>query len=294
MSEERGPAGKDPTERLPLRPRSIGAAAPRGNDVYEFYVRARSHPSVLGRISGAFGRRNVDILGSHSTVSEDRSIGEILFYAELAHATVKAEDLLEELLHAAAVLEVKMAPKNRRYLEELAFPPTVDGTYRAMIFPTEWWVSLAEMMCERYGTAGSALLHEEGLSAGKSLAGRFRDRVPDSDRALFRENLCLASQAAGLGLVTIEPTEPRDGDASFHLVVREGTWGDRKEHSPKEGQFLVGLLRGAMEKIHGKEYAVTGLMWHDDVLAFDLVVVLPSDSLANQGEPASETPPGKA
>ncbi len=279
--------------RSDWRPRSIGAAAPRGNDVYEFYVRARSHPSVLGSISGVFGRRNVDILGCHSTVSDDRSIGEIIFYVELAHATVRAEEMLEELQKEVDVLEAKMAPKNRRYLEEMSFPPTVDGKYRAIIFPTDWWVSLAEMMCERYGSAGSALLHEEGLSAGKSIVDRFRDRVPDSDRPLFRENLCLASQAAGLGLVKIEPTDgPRGRNASFHVVLRDGPWGERKEHSPKEGQFLVGFLRGAMEKIHEKEYSVTGLIWQDEALAFDLVEALPSGSPASPGAP-SEMPPAE-
>ncbi len=274
-----GPSGRPPRsdpdasrapEPAPFLPRSVGSSAPAGQKVYEFFVRIHSRVSVGGRLLALFAERNVDVLGLFGQTEEDRLTAGLVIYADFGAAPEDPFALAELLRRQEFVIEVRVASKERMFLEEMTFPPTGDGQYRVLIFPTEWWSSLVRGLVDQYGSAAGSILHEQGVNAGRTQVGHATSRVQAVDRALLVELLRTVGRTSGWGLFEIEedPTEVRE---RFRIAIRGGPW-PANEPFPVEGcQFVVGFLRGALQVISETALVVRDLTYDQGTLRFELV-----------------------
>ncbi len=276
----------DPAGPLPMYARSIGTAAPPGSDVYEVFVRIRSRVSIGGQLFALLAEANVDVLGIFGQVDDDRLNGNLILYADYAQSKREPGAFLDLLRRQEYVVDARLAYKGRLFLEEMAFPPTSDGEHRVLIFPVEWWSSLVSGLVQQYGTATGAILHEQGLNAGRAHVHQVVARVPSADRELFLATLRAAGRTSGWGIFEIDEEGTAGGPEILRIVVREGPWVSTSPFSLEGCQFTVGFLRGALQEICRTDLVVRGLRYGRGALRFELVGVEPRPA-----EPTRLAPP---
>lgn len=254
--------------------RSLGVSAPKGSDVHEVYLKVRSRPSVLGKISNVFGSRGADILGVHAQVSDDKQTGDLILYVEMGGAKGSIKDVVSELKKQDFVIDVRSEDRNRVYFDAFSFPLTSGGHRRVFALDGSGWAALVKSLLQKFGTAGSAILHDEGVSFGRQLADRTsgRFRTPP-DRALLVENMRSLFRASGLGVLQVDAkNEGRLRASIADPAVLLG--GD----DSLTDDFLVGVVRGALEKIYGKEFRVEKPGRKAEAITFELVEGRPGAS----------------
>lgn len=248
----------------PVIPRSLGISSPEGKDVYEFFIIVKSRPSILGKISDLFGGNDVDILSAHAQVSDDKSKGFIIIYAEMSGSKVSAQELCQALKEKDFVIDVSYDQKNTFFFESMLFPITSGGHYRVFTIGIIEWTRLVKSFHERFGSAAASLLYDEGINVGKGMVeriiGRFQSRPSNS---VLIENLKLLFRASGFGILDLK----QDGDnivckVSYPLVSGKENTTDH---------FSIGIISGALSRINGSNYSVRDASFEDDALVFLLV-----------------------
>jgi len=245
-------------------PRSLGIASPDGQEIYELYVAVQSKPSVLARIATILGERNIDILAGSMQCSDDKRTGYDVFYLEMAGAKVTPQELVELLKKLDFVQDAQIQPKSKVRFETMMFPLTRSGHTRVFVLSSNGWFALVNSILTTFGTAGGVILHNEGVSVGAEIV--------ESIRALFRapvgsdlemDNLRAYFSAVGLGVLQI--TGDRKGTkVRIEQPVTSG------QKIPVADQFLVGVVRGAVNRIYAEEYVVKNLTFKDETIVFDL------------------------
>jgi hypothetical protein len=246
-------------------PRSLGISSPDGREIYELYVSVQSKPSVLARIASILGEKNVDILAGNMQCSDDKRTGYDVFYLEMADATVTPQELVETLKKLDFVQDAQIEPRSRVRFETMMFPLTRSGHTRVFVLSSNGWFALVNSILTTFGTAGGVILHNQGVSVGAEIV--------ESIKALFRtpagselemENLKAYFAAVGLGALQIAG-DRKGMKAKIEQPVTSG------QKIPVVDQFLVGVVRGAVNKIYSEDYVVKNLTFKDETIAFDLV-----------------------
>ncbi|MHB8567727.1 MAG: hypothetical protein ACYC7D_14660 [Nitrososphaerales archaeon] len=231
--------------------RSLGISAPKGKNVFEFYIVSKSTSSALARISDIFAQKNVDVLGAHVQTSDNGQKKFVIFYAEMAGSTVKADEIVRLLSREEFVHHVDAQPRNRIFFEANMFPPTSGGHYRVFVMGAESWIRIISSLKQQFGSAGDSILHTEGVSAGEGIAKGIVARVINEDVGEMKlENLKAAFRASGFGILDLEGNEDR-----FHVTIGESIAAteDLIDH------FAVGMVVGALEQLFSSKYVVSGI-----------------------------------
>jgi hypothetical protein len=245
-------------------PRSLGISSPDGEDIYELYVAVQSKPSVLARIATMIAEKKIDILAGNLQCSDDKRIGYDVFYLEMAGATVTPQELVAALKKLEFVQDAKIEPRSRVRFETMMFPLTRSGHTRVFVLSSNGWFALVNSILTTFGTAGGVILHNQGVSVGvevvESIKALFHSPV-GSD--LEMDNLKAYFAAVGLGVLHVTG----DRKAMKVKIEQPVTSGQK---IPVVDQFLVGVVRGAVNKIYTEDYVVKNLALKGESLAFDL------------------------
>jgi glycine cleavage system regulatory protein len=264
--EERGVAETE----VPIAgfmPRSLGISVPEGKDVYEVYLRVRSTPSILGKVSNLFGSKNIDILGVHGQVSGDKKFGDLIFYVDVGGSTASTAEVIDELERQSFVVSATSHPRNSVYFEANTFPLTSGGHYRVFVLGANGWASLVKSMLDRFGSGGKFLLREAGVAFGREMVSGIGSRFSSADSAVLIDNLKALLRASGLGLMEITGDRVRN---RLMVEIKEPVI------SPDGGatttdDFLIGAVKGAVSKIYSRDYKVARESYRDKTLAFELL-----------------------
>jgi len=253
-----------PTEPVP---RSLGISAPAGRDVYEVRLRVKSKPSILGKISNIFGSRNVDILGVHGQVTDDKKHADLIFYLEAGSSTVPMASVVDELKGQDFVVGVDSHSRNRVYFEAGSFPLTSGGHYRVFAISAEAWAALVRAILQEFESGGKVILREEGAALGKEVVRGISKRFASPDASVLIDNLKALFRASGLGLLEVVET---GGTARFVVTIREpavcaGSSGTTVD------DFLIGVVRGAIGEIYSRGYKAKDESCKDRTMAFELL-----------------------
>lgn len=210
------------------------------------------------------GRWNIDILGAHVQVSDDRRVGHNLFYVEMADSDHNVDELTDLLKRQDFVIEVRAEPRKRVYFESMFFPITSGGHYRVFALGGNEWAALVRSFVEKFGSAASSLLYQEGVSVGKSIAESVGLRFAEKpDGKTLVENFTALFRASGYGILRLS------GDKEgFHVVIEEPVVSLSEEKVTDN--FVVGIVAGALGKIYSRSYAVEDLSFEDSNIAFRL------------------------
>ena len=246
--------------------RSLGISAPDGEDDYELYLRVKSKPSVLGRVSSLVGSKGVDILWMNGQASDDKQTADFYMFMEMSAATLSASELVAELKKQDFVLEARSQKRDRVYFEGFAFPLTSGGHRRVMVLDALGWTGLVKNVLGKFGSAGQSMLHDEGAAFGQEVAERLLKRLADPEPAQVLDNLKALVKASGLGLVEI--SEVDDGE-SFRVSITESILR-QGDGAKLTDDFLAGIIRGAIGRAYGGEYWVNGTRLEGERMVFEL------------------------
>ncbi len=249
--------------------RSLGISAPAGRDVHEVYLRVKSYPSVLGKISNLMGERKVDILSVSGQVADDKKTARLIFYVEMGSAASSIEELEGALRKQEFVLDVITRPRNRMYFEDIMFPLTSGGHYRVFTVGARSWVSLVKQLLEKFGSGGKAILQEEGVAVGEEMVDRIGNRFEKADKEILLDNLIGLFRGSGLGLLEIKSGGSSGERSSFRIAIREPAAAE--SDAPILDDFLVGVVKGAISKILSKDLRVKDAAYEDGKITFELV-----------------------
>ncbi len=253
---------------MSVPPRSLGVTAPEGMNVYEVYIKVSSRPSILGKISDIMGQRNIDIIGAHVQVSDDKKLGFILLYLEMGNAKSSIDEVLATLKEQDYVQEVKAEARNEIFFEGIMYPLTSGGHYKVFTLGTSIWSAIVKSLYDMFGQTAGFVLRNEGNSAGKAavkrIEGRFTTRgMKIPDKKVLLENVKAFCRASGLGLVEIDGDAPRlKVTISSSLVSGQGDMAD---------DFMIGLVKGAIEQVYGLNFLVENLEFDKGQLSFEVV-----------------------
>jgi len=255
---------------MSVPPRSLGVTAPEGINVYEVYIKVSSRPSILGKISDIMGQRNIDIIGAHVQVSDDKKLGFILLYLKMGNAKSSIDEVLDTLRKQDYVHEVVAEARNDVFFERIMYPLTSGGHYKVFTLGTSIWSAIVKSLYDMFGQTAGFVLRNEGNSAGKAavkrIEGRFTTRgmrIPD--KKVLLENVKAFSRASGLGLVEIDGEAPRlKVTVSSSLVSSQNDMID---------DFMIGLVKGAIEQVYGLNFLVENLEVDKGQLRFEVASV---------------------
>lgn len=253
-------------------PLALGITAPRGRDVWELYIEVESRPSILGRVTDALGAHNIDILGSHVQVSDDRKVGHLLLFVEMQGADVDAEKVMKEFRAMPFVLDMRAESKRKIIFASQMFPLTSGGHYRGFFIGASSWAALLNTISAEFGSGGDVILQAEGESVGREVAVKVRDKLSrdgepgaSSDDAAVLENVKAVFRADGLGLLDLSVGS---GGGTVDASISEAATAVESDHHVDH--FLVGFVRGALEGVFSATYSVEGLRLECGKIVFSL------------------------
>lgn len=255
----------DSSEKVDLMHRSLGIACPEGKEIYELYVAVDSKPSVLARVASALAEKNIDVLTGSIQCSDDRLSGYDIFYVEMSEATVTPTELVHALKKLPFVKDVKIESKSEIKFENMMFPLTRSGHTRVFVISADGWAALVDSILSTFGTAGAVILHNQGVSVGGEIVDSIRSLLhPPIKRDSEMANLKAYFGAVGLGLLEVSGDQK-----AMKVTIDHPVTPDKK--SPGVDQFLVGMVRGAIAKIHAHDYVVQNLAFVAGKIHFNLV-----------------------
>ncbi len=243
----------------------MGITAPEGSDVYEFYMKVKSKPSVLGRVSNLVGSKGIDILWMTGQASDDKQTADFFFFAEMCSSTASHSEVVEELRKQDFVLEARSHRLDRVYFEEFAFPLTSGGHRRVMVLDAVGWARLVKNFLDRFGSAGQSILHEEGVAFGQEVADRLQKRL-DAEPGQVVQNLKALVRASGLGLLEVAEVEKGE---RFTVSISDSVLC-QGEGEKLADDFLAGVVRGAIGRTYGRDFWVSGTRFEGDDMVFEL------------------------
>ena len=253
-------------------PLALGITAPRGSDVWELYIETESRPSILGKVSDALGAHDIDIIGSHTQVSDDRTVGHLLLFVEMQGADVDAEKVVKELRAMPFVLEARAESKRKVIFESQMFPLTSGGHYRGFFIGASSWAALVRTISAEFGSGGDVILQAEGESVGREVAVKVREKLAKdgepgagSDDAAVLENVKAVFRADGLGLLDVSVGS---GGRTVDASISEAATTAKSDHHVDH--FLVGFVKGALEGVFSANYSVEKLRLEGGKIAFSL------------------------
>src|SRR5579875_843689 len=242
-------------KEMSVPPRSLGVTAPEGMNVYEVYIKVSSRPSILGKISDIMGQRNIDIIGAHVQVSDDKKLGFILLYLEMGNAKSSIDEVLATLKEQDYVQEVKAEARNEIFFEGIMYPLTSGGHYKVFTLGTSIWSAIVKSLYDMFGQTAGFVLRNEGRFTTRGM------KIPD--KKVLLENVKAFCRASGLGLVEIDGDAPRlKVTISSSLVSGQGDMAD---------DFMIGLVKGAIEQVYGLNFLVENLEFDKGQLSFEVV-----------------------
>ncbi|MDG6988576.1 MAG: hypothetical protein JRN21_04535 [Nitrososphaerota archaeon] len=252
-------------------PLVLGITAPSGRDVWELYFKVESRPSILGKITDVLGAHNIDILGSHGQVSDDRKVGHILMFVEMQGADVDTERVMSEFRAMPFVLDIRAESKRKIIFESQMFPLTSGGHYRGFFIGASSWAALVNTISAKFGSGGDVILQAEGESVGREVTVKVREKLSKdgepgagSDDAAMLENVKAVFKADGLGLLDLSV----GSDGTVEASVSEAATTVKSDHHVDH--FIIGFVRGALEVVFSAKYSVEKLRLEDGKIMFSL------------------------
>jgi hypothetical protein len=132
------------------------------------------------------------------------------------------------------------------------------------VLSAEGWLALVNSILKTFGTAGGVILHNQGASVGEQMVEKIRGMFGASaakDQVI--ENLKAYFSAAGFGVLGIAQFT-----AGYKVTIGQPVTSGGEG---KFDQFLVGIVRGAMNRVIGSELVVKNIDYNASEVMFDLV-----------------------
>jgi len=222
-----------------LTQRSLGISAPEGKDVCEPYAKVKTKSIGMAGLVELLGTQ-AEILGVHANVSREEGVTHIILYLEMADAKFTVDEAVNMFRKQHFVISAWAPSKRMMHFESMLFPLVRGTSYRVFVLGADEWVHLLEAFGKKFGSAGAAVLHEQGVSVGEIMAARLEDRFKSKPTpSVLQEDFVGLIQASGMGRLKISGTR-----FGFIVKIEDPTVSEVRRGLIDN--FLVGVVAGAL------------------------------------------------
>lgn len=245
----------------------LSLSRPVGEDVFEFLIVTRDQIGVTSKITGEIARHNIDILTIDGAY--DPGIERFVFtlFCDFAKADCTPDLLMEELRKFDFVTKIDYASAKGRLFDRFYFPMRIMAKHRAILMRVSPFLKVERRLREALGSAGDAVLFEEGKTYAHETFVHLRNALPHASLEEMLQNVVDGLRATGWGLFEFR----RERDV-FHVSIRNPPMIEEQETETHHSMFVSGVATGATESLYGLELVVRNANYDKgmDTLKFTL------------------------
>ena len=232
-------------------PRNLTLTKPVGESIFEFLVEGRHDVQAFCHVLKVFSDHRVDV---QSTSSDVRQIGKekqflMIAFSDFSGADCAVEHLEKELKALPFVQNVLSADMEGRLFDQFIFPTRIMGSTRVIVFRVEPLLNIERSLVKHFGSAGAAIMYEEGKSYADRVVDQYISALPDISIEDMLENIKDGLRATGWGVFDFKKVQ--DG---FEVIVRDSPLDEASDY--KESRFYYGVVAKVLEKLYGVELSV--------------------------------------
>ncbi|MEM0075652.1 MAG: hypothetical protein QXV84_04810 [Conexivisphaerales archaeon] len=230
------------------RPGSVGSCKPYSKNATELFIRVRQGIYTVLNIIKLISDHNASLTNFNMhIVSQDEYSATMIL--EFDYADCTSDELINQIKELRDVIQLEVHNVEGRLFGQFGYPLLVMERYRAIIIRTTPLLQIEHRLTESFGTAGPAIMFEEGKAYASAVVDQYIEALQDAERTELLSHIADGWHATGWGTLNIRQ------DANDYYV----TLSDSPvfyEPKIKESRFLYGMVAGIILKVFGKDTVV--------------------------------------
>lgn len=227
-------------------PKNIPFAKPKGENIVEFAIFVRDEIGVFAAVSQVFAKHNIKVREIFSNELEDNELGysQICgFFCDFSAANCTIEQVESDLRAISAVVDVQEYDMKDKIWDRFFFPTSVNGK-RIVMMRLEPLLRIERNLIERLGTAGAAIMFNEGEVYANETFEDYKRILPNVSSERLLQCAVDGLRATGWGIVEFEKLS-----AGYEVRITDPPILNDPEYN--ENRFLYGLVTRTLELIYG-------------------------------------------
>lgn len=235
-------------------PTNVPIIKPSGENVFEFLIEGRDEIGAFARVAGIFTGHRIDIRSISAGPVKNAKVNYAVFEANIFCDVSKADcsiiQVTDELTKLPFITTVLSADMKNRLFDRFLFPTVLGDTIRVVLFRVTPLLQIERRMIERMGSAGEAIMFEEGKAYSNEAIKLYKEALPNAGPELLLENIKDGLRATGWGVFDIRRVPQGFEVSVFDPFILE-------ESDYKENRFLYGVCAKILENLYGGEYVLS-------------------------------------
>ncbi|MHB1908454.1 MAG: hypothetical protein ACYCQJ_06235 [Nitrososphaerales archaeon] len=235
-------------------PKNVSIMKPLGEDIFEFFIQAHDEVGVFASIISVFARHNANIRSASAGINKYGNklplAFEINIFCNLTKCDTTVEQLRNELTRLPSISKVLVANLKNKLFDQFSFPTVLNGTTRMVLFRATPLVQIEKKLVERLGSAGEAIMFDEGRAYSDEAIKLFRESLPKASPDELLENIKDGFRATGWGIFNFKKIPN-----GFEVTVIDPYM--HEDSSYNENRFLYGTCARIVENLYDEEYVLS-------------------------------------
>jgi hypothetical protein len=231
--------------------KSLPITRPPGDHIFEFIIEATDRIGVFKMILDVFAKQRVDVRTiSASPEDGEKKLFVTSLFADFSKARTSMDGLLEEIRELAIVRRAYAVDMKGRLFDRFLFPLRIMNSSRVLLLRVEPLLNVEKRLVQQMGSAGAAIMYEEGGFYAAEAFKEYRASLPDAETETLLENIKDGLRVTGWGIFTFKRTSE-----GFEVSVRDPPMlldGDYKEN-----HFFYGATAKILEILYGDALNLT-------------------------------------
>jgi len=218
-------------------------------ETYEFLIVAKNEAGSTLEIISTFSKFDIEL--SKAYVYNYREPNRRVFgaFCDFSKAKIEIVPFSEELKKLPSVVRVEFDSSKNRMFDRFFFPIMLMDKHRAVLMRVDSLLNMEKNLTERMGSAGSAIMFDEGVSYAEQTVGHYREILPSQGIEVVLRNITDGLIATGWGFFDFKETEK-----GYFVSIRHPPRLENGEMA--ENRFILGLTAGIFQALFGGSWSI--------------------------------------
>jgi predicted amino acid-binding ACT domain protein len=245
----------------PRRPQS------RADKWYELLVTGSDGVGALSKLTGVFARHEVNLGPSGEYYTGPSGEFAWTTFANFSNSQSPIERVVKELQKFEFVARVDSVKVQEIAIERFLFPVMITEKFRGLILNLEPLLGVERRLLETFGSAGAALMFEEGRQYAIESLRQLREVQPGSEPHDFLDFVISWLRTTGWGVFEFD-TRRFDGSGAVKVRVLEPP--NAVVSGLLQSNFTNGATAGIIEVIYGRAMRIVESAYEESKRALRL------------------------
>jgi hypothetical protein len=233
-------------------PRTLILTKPAGESIFEFIIESQPGVGAFCSLLKVFADHKIDVksiaAGPEEKDNEDRFLTSA--FCDFSHADCTVDAFKAEVAKLPFVKRIASADMKGKLFDQFIFPMRIMSDTRVIIFRVEPLLNIERNLVKRLGSAGAALMFEEGKSYSEKVVNQYKTALPSASTEDLLLNIKDGLRATGWGLFDF-----RRISSGFEVTVIDPPFDDKGDYN--ENRFYYGVVCRVLEMLHGVNLVVS-------------------------------------